>query len=140
MIIYSANNVPYSALSGVITGDMAERNSISSIRFIFVTLATLAIQGFALPMVNHFGEGDSAKGYQITMGIFSALAVIFMFITFFTTKEDQTRYERTDSPEAGYQGSPEKPPMAYNVPCVYNDVHLPGDKKQYIIIFLQVLS
>ncbi len=87
MLVYSANNVPYAALSGVITGNMAERNSLSTVRFIVVTLATLAIQGFALPMVNHFGKGDSAKGYQITMGIFSALAVIFFLITFFTTKE-----------------------------------------------------
>jgi Na+/melibiose symporter-like transporter len=38
-------------------------------------------------MVNHFGQGDSSKGYQITMGIFSVLAIIFFFITFFTTKE-----------------------------------------------------
>jgi glycoside/pentoside/hexuronide:cation symporter, GPH family len=87
MAVYSANNVPYAALSGVITGDMAERNSISSVRFIFVTLAVIAIQGFALPMVNHFGQGNSAKGYQITMGIFSVLAVIFFVITFVTTKE-----------------------------------------------------
>src|SRR5674536_8579 len=79
--IYSANNIPYSALSGVITGDMVQRTSLFSVRFIFVTLATIAIQGFALPMVNHFGQGDSAKGYQITMGIFCALAVIFFFIT-----------------------------------------------------------
>ena len=87
MSVYSANNVPYAALSGVITGNMAERNSLSAVRFIFVTLATIAIQGFALPMVNHFGAGDSAKGYQITMGIFSVIAVIFFLITFFTTKE-----------------------------------------------------
>jgi Na+/melibiose symporter-like transporter len=87
MSVYSANNVPYAALSGVITGDMAERNSLFSVRFIFVTLATIAIQGFALPMVNHFGQGSSAKGYQITMGIFCALAVVFFLITFFTTKE-----------------------------------------------------
>ncbi len=87
MTIYSANNNPYSALSGVITGNMAERTSLSSYRFVVVTLATIAIQGFALPMVNHFGKGNSAKGYQITMGIFSVLAVIFFFITFFTTKE-----------------------------------------------------
>ena len=87
MSVYSANNVPYAALSGVITGDMAERNSLFSVRFIVVTLATIAIQGFALPMVNHFGAGNSAKGYQITMGIFSVLAIIFFFITFFTTKE-----------------------------------------------------
>jgi GPH family glycoside/pentoside/hexuronide:cation symporter len=87
MAVYSANNIPYSALSGVITGDMAERNSLFSVRFIFVTLATIAIQGFALPMVNHFGHGSSAKGYQITMGIFCVLAVIFFLITFLTTKE-----------------------------------------------------
>jgi len=87
MTVYSANNIPYSALSGVITGDMKERTSLSSYRFAVVVLATLAIQGLALPMVNHFGQGDSAKGYQITMGIFSALAVLFFFITFATSKE-----------------------------------------------------
>src|SRR5512145_1300192 len=71
MLVYSANNIPYAALGGVITGDQKQRNSIFSIRFIFVVLATVAIQGFAIPMVNHFGKGDSAKGYMITMGIFS---------------------------------------------------------------------
>jgi Na+/melibiose symporter-like transporter len=85
--IYSANNIPYAALSGVITGDMVERTSLSSVRFFFVTLATIAIQGFALPMVNHFGQGNSAKGYQITMGIFCALAIVFFIITFIATKE-----------------------------------------------------
>jgi GPH family glycoside/pentoside/hexuronide:cation symporter len=87
MTIYSANNNPYGALSGVITGNMAERTSLSSVRFVVVALATIAIQGFTLPMVNHFGEGSSARGYQITMGIFCALAVIFFLITFLTTKE-----------------------------------------------------
>jgi len=87
MTIYSMNNIPYSALSGVITGDMKERASLFSVRFVVVCLATIAIQGFALPMVNHFGKGDSAKGYGITMGIFAILATIFFFITFFTTRE-----------------------------------------------------
>ncbi len=87
LTVYSANNNPYSALSGVITGNMKERTSLSSFRFVVVTLATIAIMGFALPMVNHFGKGDSARGYQITMGIFSALAIIFFLITFFTTRE-----------------------------------------------------
>lgn len=87
LTIYSANNNPYAALSGVITGNMKERTSLSSFRFVVVTLATIAIQGFTLPMVNHFGHGDSSKGYQITMGIFSVLAVLFFLITFFTTKE-----------------------------------------------------
>lgn len=87
MLVYSANNIPYSALSGVITGDQKERSSLFSVRFVFVALATIAIQGFAVPMVNHFGKGDSAKGYMITMGIFSALAMLFFFMTFSWTKE-----------------------------------------------------
>lgn len=87
MLVYSANNIPYSALSGVITGDQKQRNSLFSYRFIFVVFATIAIQGFAIPMVNHFGKGDSAKGYMITMGIFSVLAVLFFIATFSWTKE-----------------------------------------------------
>jgi sugar (glycoside-pentoside-hexuronide) transporter len=87
MMVYSANNLPYSALSGVITGDLAERTSLSSYRFVGAMTAQLLIQGLALPMVNYFGQGNSAKGYQWTMGIFSALAVVFFFITFAATKE-----------------------------------------------------
>ena len=49
--------------------------------------AAFVIQGLALPMVKYFGQGDSAKGYQITMGIFAVLAVLFFFMTFATTKE-----------------------------------------------------
>jgi Na+/melibiose symporter-like transporter len=87
MLVYSANNIPYSALSGVITGDQKQRNSLFSVRFVFVVLAQLAIQGFAMPMVNHFGKGDTSKGYMITMGIFSALALVFFLLTFSWTKE-----------------------------------------------------
>lgn len=87
MMVYSMNNLPYSALSGVMTGDLGERTSLSSYRFVFAMIAQLIIQGFALPMVNYFGQGNSAKGYQFTMGIFSALAIVLFFITFSTTKE-----------------------------------------------------
>jgi GPH family glycoside/pentoside/hexuronide:cation symporter len=87
MMVYSANNLPYSALSGVMTGDLGERTSLSSYRFVCAMIAQLLIQGLALPMVHHFGQGDSAKGYQYTIGIFSALAVVLFFITFATTKE-----------------------------------------------------
>jgi GPH family glycoside/pentoside/hexuronide:cation symporter len=87
MMVYSANNLPYSALSGVMTGDLGERTSLSSYRFVFAMIAQLIIQGLALPMVHYFGKGDDSTGYQVTMGIFSALAIVFFFITFATTKE-----------------------------------------------------
>ncbi|MCX7984493.1 MAG: MFS transporter [Bacteroidetes bacterium] len=87
MMVYSANNLPYSALSGVMTGDLGERTSLSSYRFVFAMIAQLIVQGLALPMVHYFGKGNSAIGYQYTIGIFSAVAVLCFFITFATTKE-----------------------------------------------------
>ncbi len=87
MMVYSANNLPYSALSGVMTGDVVERTSLSSYRMVFAMGSQLVIQGLALPMVKQFGGGNDALGYRITMGIFSALAVVFFFITFATTRE-----------------------------------------------------
>jgi Na+/melibiose symporter-like transporter len=87
MMVYSANNLPYSALSGVMTGDLGERTSLSSYRFVCAMLAQLVIQGLALPMVHHFGQGNNARGYQVTIGIFSALAVALFLITFATTRE-----------------------------------------------------
>lgn len=87
MMVYSANNVPYSTLSGVMTGDMGERTSLSSYRFVCMTLAAFLIQGLALPLVGLFGQGNDARGYQMTMGMFSAIAVILFIITFVSTKE-----------------------------------------------------
>jgi sugar (glycoside-pentoside-hexuronide) transporter len=107
MMVYSANNLPYSALSGVMTGDVGERTSLSQYRFIFAMLAQLAIQGLALPMVKYFGQGNDARGYQVTMGIFSVLAVIFFLVTFSTTKEriqpppDQEQNIRRDFADLG---------------------------------------
>lgn len=87
MMIYSANNLPYAALSGVITGDLGDRTSLSSYRFVFAMIAQLIVQGLALPMVYYFGKGNDAVGYQYTMGIFGAVAAVLFFITFATTKE-----------------------------------------------------
>lgn len=87
MMVYSANNLPYSALSGVITGDLGERTSLSSYRFVCAMSAAFVIQALALPMVKAFGQGNDARGYQITMGVLSALAIVFFVVTFLTTRE-----------------------------------------------------
>jgi sugar (glycoside-pentoside-hexuronide) transporter len=86
-LIYVMNNVPYAALTGVITGDPDERTSLSSYRQIFANSAGFIVQGLAIPMRDHFGHGDNAKGFQLTMGLFSVLSVIFFLIAFATTKE-----------------------------------------------------
>lgn len=87
VVIYSANNLPYSSLSGVLTGDMAERNSISSYRFTAVTIAQFVVQGLLLPLVLILGDGDKTKGFEKAMGIFAVIGTVFFIITFLTTKE-----------------------------------------------------
>jgi sugar (glycoside-pentoside-hexuronide) transporter len=87
MIVYSMNNIPYSAMSGVMTGDLGERTSLSSYRFTFAMIAAFLIQGVAPYMLNYFGGNTNPRAYQITMGIFSALCIAFFFITFATTRE-----------------------------------------------------
>ena len=110
MMVYSANNLPYSALSGVMTGDVGERTSLSQYRFVFAMLAQLVIQGLAWPMVSRFGHGSVTHGYQVTMGIFSALAVVFFVITFATTRErihpapEQRSSIRQDFADLGHNG------------------------------------
>jgi Na+/melibiose symporter-like transporter len=87
VIVYSANNLPYSALSGVLTGDMKERNSLSSYRFVAVMIAQFIIQVLLLPLALSLGEGDKAKGFEKVMLMFAITGVICFIITFLTTKE-----------------------------------------------------
>lgn len=87
VMIYSANNLPYSALSGVLTGNMSDRNSLSSYRFVAVLIAQFTIQVLLLPLVLILGSGDKVQGFQTVMSIFAVIGTIFFLITFFTTKE-----------------------------------------------------
>ncbi|AFK04482.1 sugar (Glycoside-Pentoside-Hexuronide) transporter [Emticicia oligotrophica DSM 17448] len=87
VIVYSANNLPYSALSGVITGDMKERNSLSSYRFVAVMVAQFIIQSLLLPLALSVGHGDKAVGFEKVMLFFAIVGVICLIITFLTTKE-----------------------------------------------------
>jgi len=87
LIIYAANNLPYSALSGVLTGNMSDRNSLSSYRFVAVMVAQFVIQVLLLPLVLILGDGDKAVGFHNTMLLFSIVGTVFFLIAFATTKE-----------------------------------------------------
>ena len=87
MMMYSANNTPYSALMGVMTPDSSERSSIASYRFVGALIGQFIIQALPLPLVAKLGQGNSAKGWAITMAIFGSLIVILNLITFATSKE-----------------------------------------------------
>lgn len=87
MSLYSFNNTPYAALGGVMSSDIKERTSISSVRFVMAMIATLVVQGFTLPMVAKFGQGNDQQGWSVTIGILAVLMIVFLFVSFISTKE-----------------------------------------------------
>jgi Na+/melibiose symporter-like transporter len=87
LLLYASNNLPYSALSGVITGDMKERNSLSAYRFVAVMFAQFFVQVFMLPIIETVGGGDKAIGIEKVMTWLAIIGTVMLLITFFTTKE-----------------------------------------------------
>ncbi len=86
-LAYTLNNVPYSALMGVMTPSDTERTSLSGFRFAGAFAGGLLVMGFLPDLVAYFGDGNDAIGYQYTMYLFAAILIPLMIITFVSTKE-----------------------------------------------------
>ncbi|MDA8745959.1 MFS transporter [Rubripirellula amarantea] len=101
MMAYTAINIPYGALMGVITPNSIERTSVSTYRFVAAFCGGIVVQYCTLGMVGFFGgtettivDGvakdivvDEQSGFFWTMVVYSVAAVILFLITFATTKE-----------------------------------------------------
>lgn len=87
MLAYTAINVPYSALMGVISASSLERTKVASYRFFCAFTAGWLVGTFVTPLKNILGGGNEALGFQYTMAIFAALSIVLFWVTFATTKE-----------------------------------------------------
>lgn len=87
MAIYSFNNTPYASLGGVMSGDIKERTSIASVRFVTATVATFVVQGLTLPLVTKFGNGNPQQGWMYTIGLFAVISVVLLLISGWVAKE-----------------------------------------------------
>lgn len=86
-LAYTVNNVPYSALMGVMTPSDTERTSLSGFRFAGAFAGGLLVMGFLPDLVAFLGNGNDALGYQYTMYLFATILIVLMVITFVSTKE-----------------------------------------------------
>lgn len=84
-VIYTAINVPYSALNALMTQDPYERSVLSIFRNLLATAGTLTINTFTLPLVEYFGNTPSA--WTKTFMVFGLLSVAAFMINFLGTKE-----------------------------------------------------
>ena len=87
MMAYTAINVPYSSLMGVLSPSSHARTIASNFRFIGAYGGGLLISMYVRGLVETLGGGNELKGFQYTMGLFAIVSVILFWITFFTTKE-----------------------------------------------------
>ncbi len=100
-VAYTAINLPYGALMGVISEDPVERTSLSTWRFVCAYGGAIVIQICTEPLVAWFGgterrivDGvstmvvvDKQVGFFWTVVCYALVAVVLFVITFLTTRE-----------------------------------------------------
>jgi GPH family glycoside/pentoside/hexuronide:cation symporter len=87
MVFYTCVNIPYNALSGVISNDPQERSTINGLRFIFAFAGSTLVTAATPAMVAWLGAGDDVRGWQLTMLAWSVAASVMFLITFLNTRE-----------------------------------------------------
>jgi GPH family glycoside/pentoside/hexuronide:cation symporter len=87
MTVFTAINLPYSSLAGVMTANPVERTALNQFRFACAFAGQLIVSGIALTMVRTLGQGDDARGYQLTMIVLGIVSIGLFAITFFSTRE-----------------------------------------------------
>ena len=83
MIAYSVANIPYGALSGVLTLDNRIRTQINSFRFVGAFLGGTFVTYLTPQMVAFLGKGNDVLGWQLTMaacGLFACLIFLNLFL------------------------------------------------------------
>jgi GPH family glycoside/pentoside/hexuronide:cation symporter len=91
MTAYTAVNVPYSALGGVMTGDSEERGNLQTWRFAMAMLGGFLVTFSIFKLAALIGGGEEPENYQfgfpIAAAILAAVAVVCFLLCFKLTKE-----------------------------------------------------
>ena len=98
MMVYSAINVPYASLLGVMSPDPADRNTLATYRMTFAYLGSFLALLLFMPLVNAFGGGDSGgpmlgwltapqAGWLMAAGVIAVVCVLLFLGCFALTKE-----------------------------------------------------
>jgi len=91
MMAYTAINVPYASLLGVMTPDPNVRTTLASYRMVFAFGGSLLVVAIYQPLVDFFKTTTSVTtAYQLAMVVIGAVAVLLFFFTFAWTKERVT--------------------------------------------------
>lgn len=98
MMVYSAINVPYASLLGVMSPDPADRNTLATYRMTFAYMGSFLALLLFMPLVNAFGGGNSGgpmlgwltapqAGWLMAAGVIAVVCVLLFLGCFALTKE-----------------------------------------------------
>ena len=108
MMVYSAINVPYASLLGVMIPDPSHRNTFATYRMTFAYLVSFIYLLLFMPLVNAFGGGDvngptrlwftaPQFGWFMAVVVIAAICVVLFLACFALTKEreEPIKHEKT---------------------------------------------
>ena len=108
MMVYSAINVPYASLLGVMSPDPSHRNTLATYRMTFAYLGSFIALLLFMPLVNAFGGGDvngptrlwftaPQFGWFMAVVVIAVICVVLFLACFALTKErvEPIKHEKT---------------------------------------------
>lgn len=108
--IYTALNIPYTAMLSNLTDDVGERLSFNMFKTLGSQIGGFIATGVTLSLVAIFGAGDQQKGFIFCIALYGVCAVVLLFTCFRNTTErivaveDKTSVK--DSLKAGIKNRP----------------------------------
>lgn len=87
MLAFTAANVPYGGLLGVISPSSQERSRVTAFRMFFSAAGGILVGALGTTLVRELGGGDERLGLLLTISCIAAVSVACLLITFATTKE-----------------------------------------------------
>lgn len=86
-VLYTAINIPYGALTSLMSRDQDERMVINIFRMTMAQIGSLLINAFTLPLVNTLGGSAHQKSWILASVIYGFIAMALFLLCFFKTKE-----------------------------------------------------
>lgn len=88
MMVYSAINVPYASLLGVMSPESKDRNMLSTYRMTFAYIGSFIALLLFMPMVNRFSMGhDEQHGWMMSVIVIAVLCALLFYGCFAWTTE-----------------------------------------------------
>ena len=88
MMVYSAINVPYASLLGVMSPEPKDRNMLSTYRMTFAYIGSFIALLLFMPMVNRFRMGhDEQHGWMMSVIVIAVLCALLFYGCFAWTTE-----------------------------------------------------